>query len=188
MDMIARLFASLVLAVLCVAAAPAWAQEAYAPRDPSPDTVSPAAPVAAPEPARFAGMVTGHNRARRAVGVPDLAWSASLAATAQSWADRLAGQGCAIGHSGAVGLGENLAWASGRHLTNEEVVNMWEGEARAYSPATGACLPGGVCGHYTQVVWRDTRFVGCGMASCGNSEVWVCNYSPPGNYIGQRPY
>jgi len=21
-----------------------------------------------------------------------------------------------------------------------------------------------------------------------NWEIWVCNYSPPGNFVGQRPY
>jgi hypothetical protein len=47
-------------------------------------------------------------------------------------------------------------------------------------------------GHYTQVVWRDTRRVGCGMATCRQGEwTWrllACNYDPPGNYMGQKPY
>lgn len=140
------------------------------------------------EPAAFAGMLAGHNRARRAVGVPDLQWSDRLSEIAQGWAQHLGGENCAMRHSGVGGLGENLAWAGGQHLSPAAVVSMWVDERRAFNPANGACAPGSVCGHYTQVVWRDTKFVGCGMVSCGNSEIWVCNYSPPGNSVGDRPY
>ena len=45
-----------------------------------------------------------------------------------------------------------------------------------------------MCGHYTQVVWRKSLRVGCGMATCGATEVWVCNYDPAGNWDGERPY
>jgi pathogenesis-related protein 1 len=155
----------------------------------APPTTRPAAPpTAGGEPARFAGMVAAHNRARRAVGVADLQWSDRLAKTAQGWAEPLRGEGCAMRHSGAAGIGENLAWAAGQHLSPAGVVAGWVGEARAFNPANGTCAPGAVCGHYTQVVWRSTRLVGCGMVSCGSSEVWVCNYSPQGNYAGERPY
>ncbi len=44
------------------------------------------------------------------------------------------------------------------------------------------------CGHYTQVVWHSTETVGCGKASCGSEEVWLCNYNPSGNWFGQKPY
>lgn len=140
------------------------------------------------EPGPFGGMVAAHNRARRSVGVPDLGWSDPLARTAQAWAERLRGMRCDMRHSMASGLGENLAWASGTRLRPEDVVALWVREARAYNPATGGCAAGEMCGHYTQVVWRGTRLVGCGMARCGESEVWVCNYAPAGNVVGQRPY
>jgi hypothetical protein len=54
-----------------------------------------------------------------------------------------------------------------------------------------------VCGHYTQIVWKTTTRLGCGVALCDQNspfmgfpkwEFWVCNYAPPGNYNGQRPY
>ena len=38
-------------------------------------------------------------------------------------------------------------------------------------------------GHFTQVVWKDTRQLGCGVAMCDGGEIWVCNYSPPGNFV-----
>jgi pathogenesis-related protein 1 len=140
------------------------------------------------EPPFFAGMLAAHNRARRAVGVQDLQWSDRLSQIAQGWAEHLGGDRCAMRHSGVSGLGENLAWAAGQHLSPVDVVRMWVDEARAFDPADSVCDSGAVCGHYTQVVWRGTKFVGCGMVSCGDSEVWVCNYSPPGNYVGERPY
>jgi pathogenesis-related protein 1 len=50
--------------------------------------------------------------------------------------------------------------------------------------------------HFTQVVWRATKEVGCAMANCeapapdGTNSVWkffVCRYSPPGNINGTNP-
>ena len=40
-------------------------------------------------------------------------------------------------------------------------------------------------GHFTQVVWRESRELGIGMAKNRSGEVFiVANYDPPGNYIG----
>ena len=41
---------------------------------------------------------------------------------------------------------------------------------------------------YTQMVWRDTTALGCGEAICDKTLIVACNYDPPGNYIGRRPY
>lgn len=165
----------------------AWSAPPPIVRNPAPGVPMPPAP-AGVEPAQFGGVVAAHNRARRLVGVPDLGWSDPLARTAQGWAERLRGMQCEMRHSGAAGLGENLAWASGIHLRPEDVVALWVREAQGYNPRSGMCAPGAMCGHYTQVVWRETRFVGCGMARCGDAEVWVCTYLPAGNVVGQRPY
>lgn len=140
------------------------------------------------EPAAMAGMLAAHNAARREAGVPALQWADTLAASAQRWADSLRGGGCNMRHSGAHGLGENLAWASGQSLSAAQVVGMWVGEKCDFDAARNVCAPNKVCGHYTQVVWRSTSLVGCAMATCGKSEVWVCQYTPPGNYVGQRPF
>lgn len=51
-------------------------------------------------------------------------------------------------------------------------------------------------GHFTQIVWKSTAAVGCYTADCsatglqgvgGNIQPYftVCNYAPPGNFIGQ---
>ncbi len=66
--------------------------------------------------------------------------------------------------------------------------------ATKHSLSSNSCAAGKQCGHYTQLVWRDTERVGCGVANCNNVDgfgagnLWVCNYDPPGNYVGERPY
>jgi hypothetical protein len=73
---------------------------------------------------------------------------------------------------------------------------MWAAEAPDYDYATNTCKAGQVCGHYTQIVWRSTTAVGCAFRTCttgspfgsGSWDFWVCDYAPPGNYVGQRPY
>jgi pathogenesis-related protein 1 len=145
-------------------------------------------------------MLSAHNQWRREVGVPDLRWADDLADTAQRWAEFLrASRNCAPAHNEGAIMGENLYWASAtpwsdgrvekQKITPTRVVDSWAGEKPLYDQGSGACRPGAECGHYTQLVWRRTTELGCGMAVCGDlSQIWVCNYRPPGNYAGQRPY
>lgn len=47
-------------------------------------------------------------------------------------------------------------------------------------------------GHFSQIVWKDTKTVGCATVHCPNGLAntgstvspyfTVCNYGPPGNY------
>ncbi|KAE9414467.1 hypothetical protein Angca_008594 [Angiostrongylus cantonensis] len=43
-------------------------------------------------------------------------------------------------------------------------------------------------GHYTQMVWEGSYKLGCGVAVCPDKTLVVCQYSPPGNYIGSIMY
>ncbi|KAJ8894318.1 hypothetical protein PR048_006938 [Dryococelus australis] len=49
-------------------------------------------------------------------------------------------------------------------------------------------------GHYTQVAWANSYYLGCGYIAYTNSStknVWhtmVCNYGPAGNYVGGNMY
>jgi uncharacterized protein YkwD len=140
------------------------------------------------EPAQLSGMLKAHNAVRSLEGqeLPALTWSSELAIIAQSYADDLAQQGCPLTHSGGP-FGENLYWSKGLQSQSEGVVDSWASEKVDYDYSTNECS--GVCGHYTQIVWRDTKTVGCGMSACASSEeVWVCNYDPPGNWQGEKPY
>jgi hypothetical protein len=169
-----------------------------------------AAPSGGPPPAGFATeIVSAHNAVRaEATPVPDpplppLSWSESVTATAQAWTD-----GCVYQHNPRLrdlSLGENIAATAppgGRTAT--EVVGLWASEAPYYDHVTNTCdtsdppNEAGTCGHYTQLVWRSTTVVGCAMRTCSSGspfgpsfptwDYWVCDYAPPGNHVGQRPY
>ena len=162
-------------------------------------TVDPQHP---PAPAAVASwqeqMLEEQNKWRRVheVNVPQLKWSVELEQSAQRVADQLAADGCKFEHSSTKN-GENLhmsgavKYRSGRTVhhpkTPAQIVGEWGGEADNYNLDTNTCT--GECGHYTQMVWRDTTSVGCAHARCGNNNyIGVCQYYPAGNVQGQKPY
>lgn len=153
------------------------------------------------EPEEFAGMLEAHNRWRTQVGTPPLGWSRAAAQVAQQWADELAqSYDCKIRHSPGeerqMTWGENIYsyWRGGAYegyrKVPEFVVDRWAGEGQWYDHASNTCNAprGSVCGHFTQVVSTYSTHVGCGRSRCKSAEVWVCNYSPPGNYRGVKPW
>jgi uncharacterized protein YkwD len=146
----------------------------------------PAYPPPAGAPASLAReMLNAHNTVRARVGVPPLTWSAQLAAVAQQWANHLIASG-GFSHRPDNRYGENLYAISGAAASPAQAVGAWAGEARGYDYRSNTCY--GMCGHYTQIVWRGTTSVGCAVATDPEREVWVCNYNPPGNVVGYRPY
>src|SRR5262245_13291718 len=110
-----------------------------------------------------AAMVAEHNRYRAQHCSPPLTWSATLAARAQRWADRLRDHGCALQHSQGE-YGENLAAGTGGTLDPAAVVAMWYGEGSSYDFRHGKFSM--QTGHFTQVVWAGTARLGCGVATC----------------------
>jgi hypothetical protein len=120
-------------------------------------------------------------------------WSNDAAQIAQSYSAN-----CVYAHNPNRGpRGENIAAsAPPGYWKIPDAVNAWASEAASYDYATGACSTTD-CLHYTQIVWRDTQRVGCGHTLCtfnspfqGNPQwdFWVCDYEPPGNIVGQKPY
>ncbi|HVC62001.1 MAG TPA: CAP domain-containing protein [Acetobacteraceae bacterium] len=130
-------------------------------------------------------MLEAHNAVRAQVGDPPLAWSPRLAAVAQDWANHSIATGI-FAHRPDNRYGENLYAITGGAASPVQVVAAWAAEARGYDLRGNTCT--GVCGHYTQLVWRATRSVGCGVATDPEREIWVCDYDPPGNVVGYRPY
>lgn len=139
-----------------------------------------------PEDSLAADMLAAHNDIRTRMGVPPLTWSDRLAAQAQEWANELLGQE-QFYHRPHARYGENLfEIMSHRGASAADVVNVWADEARDYDYRANRCR--GLCGHYTQLIWSGTRELGCAVAREPLHEVWVCNYNPPGNWMGERPY
>ena len=132
-----------------------------------------------------AEMLAAHNTVRAKVGVPPLAWSDRLAALAQTWAETLIVRNEFV-HRPKSPYGENLFEISGAQVSPRQVVDEWAAEARNYDYRSNRCKA--VCGHYTQIIWRETKKIGCGVARKDQTEIWVCNYDPPGNIVGRPPY
>lgn len=147
-------------------------------------------------------ILDAHNQWRAKVGTPSLTYSSELAASSQRWADHLkAANQCKMQHSKPDGnYGENLYWASAirwsdgkrevQKISPQKVVDAWGSEVKDYNYSRNTCAQGKMCGHYTQVVWKSTRSVGCAFAVCEDSkeQVWVCQYQTPGNWVGEKPY
>lgn len=131
-------------------------------------------------------MLAAHNAERAKVKTRPLVWSDKLAKNAQEWANTLAARHVLV-HQKKSKYGENLFEMDGAKATPEEVVKRWASEVVDYDYKTNKCRTG-QCGHYTQVIWRDTKELGCAVSRMGSRVVWVCEYNPPGNYVGERPY
>jgi pathogenesis-related protein 1 len=129
-------------------------------------------------------MLTLHNAIRAYLKLPHLQWSRELAAYSQKWADALLAKNLSQ-HNSDSPYGENI-FVTGAGSTPYMAVKEWASESRDYSYETNSC--NGDCGHYTQLVWRNTQKVGCGVARGSERDIWVCSYDPPGNYVGERPY
>jgi hypothetical protein len=153
-------------------------------------------------PLQIQEFLNAHNLARcdvdpPAQSMPALVWDTDLAAVAQAWANTgnfahnssRIDQYNAMGHS-ETWIGENLAFGSGPAMTPVGVTGLWTSESSDYDFASNTCAGGPAvnCGHYTQVVWANTLRVGCGRAPVGGQLLFVCDYAPGGNFLGERPY
>ena len=151
------------------------------------------------EPPALVDITADHDQVRAAVNpaaeppLAPLTWSVNISRTAQAWASK-----CRFAHNPNRGqLGENLAAFTDTSGSAAKAVAQWAAEVSSYDYVANACATGQVCGHYTQIVWRTTSQLGCWVQDCTtgspfpgfpNWQFYVCNYSPPGNFVGQRPY
>lgn len=140
-------------------------------------------------------MLVGHNRARADAGVAPLVWDEALAASARSYARDMAHSG-RFAHAeqpqGPAREGENLFTGTRGAYRYDEMVRLWVDEQRDFvnRPVPGASRSGnwGAVAHYVQIVWRDTRRVGCATASGTSDDYLVCRYFPAGNVVGRTAF
>ncbi|XP_030060291.1 cysteine-rich secretory protein 3 isoform X3 [Microcaecilia unicolor] len=149
-------------------------------------------------------LLNVHNYYRRKVDPPaanmqKLEWHSELASMAQDWADK-----CTFEHGQPKrdrqpfeDIGQNLNKFTSSNLKRLDSLEArthiplrtWWDEVTWYDFASDRCL-GPMCGHYTQLVWARTKYVGCGYLNgtqCpGKFTYVVCNYGPTGN-IGLNP-
>ncbi len=111
--------------------------------------------------------------------------------------------------------GENVAvWAGTSSKPAEHAIALWLREKPVFDllnalgsyrvgdelPPTAAPHkeqpPPLIVGHYTQIIWRSTRQLGAAQLTFDLADdqatrhyvAIICNYDPPGNRLGERPY
>jgi len=143
-----------------------------------------AQPLTQPE---ISEIVDRHNILRSLEGAGDMqmmVWSTDLASLAAKWIAR-----CHFDHPDKnihtefKGFGQNMFQRGGKRIYPTSAVDTWYHEK-----PTG--------GHYKQVVWANSRNVGCAVHYCatvtaadfsGPSMILACNYKPAAN-TGGDPY
>ncbi|XP_026104089.1 uncharacterized protein LOC113075622 isoform X1 [Carassius auratus] len=121
-----------------------------------------------------------HNAYRRQHGAPPLTINKNLCRSSQEWAEHLLSIRKLVHSSGEYGENVYYSWSSaGKKLTGREAVESWYSEIRDYNFSR----PGftSKTGHFTQVVWKDTKEVGVGLATDGKTTFVVGQYLPGGN-------
>ncbi|GLC52910.1 hypothetical protein PLESTB_000687000 [Pleodorina starrii] len=148
--------------------------------------------------------VLSRTNAYRALHRSDpLEWDPLLASSSQTFAEELVGRGCAgtLSHAHDFGYGENvmslLRYPAPNGSACMDATESWYGESWSYlfgSPRPYTDNTGKEVGHFTQMVWRNSSAMGCGVAvseaplrfpsgtiHTGGCKVVVCRYFPAGN-------
>lgn len=63
-----------------------------------------------------------------------------------------------------------------------DAVTAWYDENKDYDYSNPGYSSG--TGHFTQVVWKSTSQLGCGVTKCSNGPLYTCSYYVPGNVVG----
>lgn len=130
-----------------------------------------------------------------------------MAKIAQRWAEQ-----CEYGHDECRDTikgwtGQNVGYQGTTDSMNtikpENIVQAWYDEVkdfdkskidRPYDGSSGAGFA--KIGHYTQMIWADTKKIGCGAVRFVENKIFfnynsihlICNYGPGGNMIGDKIY
>jgi uncharacterized protein YkwD len=129
-----------------------------------------------------------HNKYRKLHRVDPLLHDPDLSKYSQIHADKIASQDvlnysdCRLDDKQ---IGENIA--VGASMTAKTATDIWYDEVREYNfDSAGFNMN---TGHFTQVVWKDTRYMGIGIAVSQSGTCYiVSNYYPPGNVNGYFEY
>jgi uncharacterized protein YkwD len=125
-------------------------------------------------------VLAAHNKYRALHHASALVWDDELADYAEKYASQ-----CEFRHSSSP-YGENLATG---YPSISAAVKIWYNERERYSynhPGYSTAT-----GHFSQVVWKSTRKLGCGYVACNGKngtpgKFLVCEYSPHGNVLNKK--
>nr|CUU99883.1 hypothetical transcript [Hymenolepis microstoma] len=147
-------------------------------------------------------IVDSHNQARRNVSPPAsnmlaMKYSSEMEYLADTWARK-----CQFAYPSENNIlyrniSQNIAISYGHPSVDFPLfISRWVKEKKNYDYERNSCTPGKTCGHYTQMIWSTSSSVGCAVEQCDPYfsnypqpvYLYVCQYKPPGNYIGEKPY
>ncbi|KAG0322498.1 hypothetical protein BGZ99_003322 [Dissophora globulifera] len=119
-----------------------------------------------------ADILKVHNKYRKDHQAPALKWSDKAAAWGNSHITS-----CEFKHTGGP-FGENLAAG---YSNFSAAIKAWYDEVAHYDFKK----PGfsGATGHFTQVVWKGSKAVGCAKIQCPQWKIYICDYDPAGNIV-----
>jgi|WetSurMetagenome_2_1015567.scaffolds.fasta_scaffold248939_2 hypothetical protein len=145
-------------------------------------------------------IVALHNKYRAEVRVPLVRWSDTVQKSAEGWALHLAeDEGLNLVHAGVQNhYGENLSGGPGVWSTDKDAYTALESAVVSFGNEKNNYKGGPVSldsnffkyGHYTQMIWKTTREIGCAVAKRRDipGYIAVCRYNPTGNIVGQKAY
>lgn len=185
---------------------PETTQEAAKPKPkPTTSVKAESAPTSYGDNPSYADIVVMHHNIHRANhSAPDLQWDEGLASTAQK-----IGETCMYEHNVEMdggGYGQNIAaGAPPENISSILTEHFYNNEMGFFQPFYGQASPPmdeatfDSFGHFSQMVWKDTKKVGCATVNCegkGNGPnglgnvadnvspyFIVCNYDPPGTCV-----
>ena len=139
-------------------------------------------------------MLEAHNGERERLGLPRLKWNRALEREAKQWGHELARKG-RLEHADLRtrnSTGENLWMGSQGQWDVIVGLDMMIDERKHYThgnfPDISRTGKWADVAHYSQIVWRNTKEVGCSVVNERGWDVLVCRYWPAGNVWGQKAY
>ncbi|CAF4871547.1 unnamed protein product [Pieris macdunnoughi] len=125
-----------------------------------------------------------HNEYRREHGTPPLVLNKDICKVSQKWADELAKKD-SMSYSLNPDYGESVycGWSSDPNvkIRARDCIDRWYSEINEYSFGKEPEVLN--CGHFTQLIWKNTQELGIGCAKSKSGKLYVvANYYPPGNY------
>ncbi len=132
-----------------------------------------------------AQMLTRHNYYRAQHQVGNLVRLSAIETIAQEYSEYLASIG-KMQHSdnkyNGDSLGENLYYGYLSSNIGTNAVDLWYSEESLYDYNNPGYKSG--IGHFTQLVWKNSKNLGCGVGCKSNNYCYVtCNYYPAGNFL-----
>jgi len=146
----------------------------------------------APENDFQAEVLKAHNPFRSELDIEPLTYNTELEASSRKWANTLASQNSMSHSKGRNRIGENLAMGTKGAYDTARLIELWTNEKKYFKnrewPNVSTTGNWKDVAHYSQIVWRNTKEVGCALADNNKNTFIVCQYKPAGNWVGDLAY